>query len=786
MEHSTTLIATVAAALGLALVGGLLAVKLRLPAIVGYLLAGVIIGPFTPGYVADASVADQLAEIGVMLLMFGVGLHFSLEDLGSVRKIAVPGAVLQILAATALGAVVGTAWGWSLGASLIFGLALSVASTVVLLRALEDLSLLGSVNGQIAVGWLVVEDLVTVLVLVLLPPLAGLMGGKGAAADPMALAATLGLTLAKIAAFVTIMLVVGRRLFPWLLWHVAGTGSRELFTLCTVAAALSLAFGAAELFGVSFALGAFFAGMVIQESEFSHRAAEDSSSIRDAFTVLFFVSVGMLFDPTILVEDPVRVGIVVAIIVLGKSLAAAALVLAFRYPLNTALTVSAGLAQIGEFSFILAGLGQDLGLISTEGESLVLAGAMISISLNPLVFKAIAPLQAWLRRRSSLARKLEHPESPLAELPLTTEDKYLKKQIVLVGYGRVGRRIAERLITNDIPFVVVDENLETVGHLRAKGIPAVAGDASDPTVLVQSHIKDASMLVIGTSDILDVRSIVEIARRVNPAIEIVIRTHDEEESQLLEHERCGRVFFGEGELAAGMARHVLERYGRDNLPPPAFTETSVMVDDARHGQPSAGDRPRDDAGARGDGVEQPDQAELADLILAVAAGDRGAYRQLYDKTAPKLFGIVLRMIRDRSMAEDILQDVFLRVWRNAGNFAPQTGSAMAWLSSIARNRTIDVLRQKSLVLPDRDEPGIDWQEMIADPRDREVEFMDVSALRHCLSEIEEPARSCVLLAYYEGYSREELAARYERPVNTIKTWLHRSLLALKSCLESLA
>jgi CPA2 family monovalent cation:H+ antiporter-2 len=785
MEHGTTLIATVAVALGLALVAGLVAVKLRLPAIVGYLLAGVLIGPFTPGYVADSSIADQLAEIGVMLLMFGVGLHFSLDDLFAVRKIALPGAILQILAATALGAGVGTAWGWPLGAAVIFGLALSVASTVVLLRALEAQGLVASVNGQIAVGWLVVEDLVTVLVLVLLPPLAGVMGGKGAAADPLALAITLGVTFAKIAAFVTIMLVVGRRLFPWLLWHVAGTGSRELFTLCVVAAALSLAFGAAELFGVSFALGAFFAGMVMQESELSHRAAEETTSIRDAFTVLFFVSVGMLFDPMILVEDPVRVGTVVAIIVLGKSVVAAALVLAFRYPLNTALTVSAGLAQIGEFSFILAGLGQDLGLLSTEAESLVLAGAIISISINPLVFKAMAPVQAWLRKGSSLARKLEHPETPLAELPLTTADKYLKKQVVLVGYGRVGRRIGTMLTMHDIPFVVADENHETVELLRGNGIPAVAGDASDPSVLLQAHIKDASMLVIATSDILDVRSIIATARSVNPAIEIVIRTHDEEESLVLEREQAGKVFFGEGELAAGMARHVLERYGRNKLPPPAFTETALVVDDARQeASPAAGSG--NAAGSMGDALDKPDQAELADLILAVADGDRGAYKQLYDRTAPKLFGIVLRMIRDRSLAEDILQDVFLRVWRNAGNFAPEAGGPMAWLSSIARNRTIDVLRQKSLVLPGHDDSETDWQQMIADPRDPEADFMDISALRHCLSEIDEPARGCVLLAYYEGYSRDELAVRFGRPVNTIKTWLHRSLLALKSCLESLA
>jgi CPA2 family monovalent cation:H+ antiporter-2 len=562
MEHSTSLIATVAAALGLALIVGLLAVKLRLPAIVGYLLAGVLIGPFTPGYVADASIAQQLAEIGVMLLMFGVGLHFSLHDLFAVRKIALPGAILQILAATALGAGVAIAWGWETGGALVFGLSLSVASTVVLLRALEAQGLVESLNGRIAVGWLVVEDLVMVLVLVLLPPLAELLGEKVVNQDVGSIWLTLSLTFAKVLAFITIMLVVGRRLLPWLLWHVAGTGSRELFTLCVIAAALSLAFGAAQLFGVSFALGAFFAGMVLQESEFSHRAAEESSALRDAFSVLFFVSVGMLFDPSILAEQPWRVMAVVAIIVVGKSLAAIALVLAFRYPLNTALGVSASLAQIGEFSFILAGLGVDLGLLTHEGQSLILAGALISISINPLVFKSMAPVQAFLRQRSDLARKLERPENPLSELPLTTEDKYLKKHVVLVGYGRVGRRIADTLRAHDIPFVVTEENREIVENLRASSIPAVAGNAADPSVLVQAHIKDASMLVIATPETVYVRAMVDIARRLNPAIETIVRTHDEEEARLLEHDQAGKVFFGEGELASGMARHVLARFGR--------------------------------------------------------------------------------------------------------------------------------------------------------------------------------------------------------------------------------
>ena len=405
MPHSVTLIHTIAAALGLALVLGFLAARLRLPALVGYLLAGVAIGPFTPGFVADAALASQLAEIGVMLLMFGVGLHFSWGDLLAVRKIAVPGAVVQMMVATSLGMALALWWGWGMGGALVFGLALSVASTVVLLRALETLGILDSYTGRIAVGWLVVEDLAMVLVLVLLPPLRGwLGGGSGADLDAAQLWRTLGWTLLQVGGFVALMLLVGRRLFPWLLWQVARTGSRELFTLCVVAAAVGIAFGSAALFGVSFALGAFFAGMVMRESEFSHRAAHESLPLRDAFAVLFFVSVGMLFNPAVLWERPLQVLAVVAIIMLGKTVAAAGLVLAFRYPLNTALTVSASLAQIGEFSFILVALGSSLGLLPPEGASLVLAGALFSMALNPLLFRAIAPLQDWLRARDRQAR----------------------------------------------------------------------------------------------------------------------------------------------------------------------------------------------------------------------------------------------------------------------------------------------------------------------------------------------------------------------------------------------
>jgi CPA2 family monovalent cation:H+ antiporter-2 len=561
MPHSVSLINTIAAGLGLALVFGFFAVRLRLPALVGYLLAGVIIGPFTPGFVADAGIAAQLAEIGVMLLMFGVGLHFSLDDLLAVRKIALPGALAQIAVATLLGGALALWWGWSWGEALVFGLALSVASTVVLLRALESLGILDTFTGRIAVGWLVVEDLAMVLVLVLMPPLAGTLGGRtadaAAAAEP--LWQTLGLTMLQVGGFVALMLVVGRRAFPWILWQVTRTGSRELFTLCVIAAAVSIAFASAALFGVSFALGAFFAGMVMRESEFSHRAAQESLPLRDAFAVLFFVSVGMLFDPSVLIDRPLQVLAVVGVIVLGKSLAACGLVLAFRYPLGTALTVSASLAQIGEFSFILAGLGVSLGLLPAEGQSLILAGALISIATNPLWFSLIAPLQKWLHARLPLAAGLESRDHPLAELPTTTEARYLSRQVVLVGYGRVGRRIAAELDANDVPYVVAEQNRELVEKLREAGVAAVWGDAADPAVLIQAHIARARVLVVATPDALNVRQMMETARTLNPAIDTVIRSHNEDEARLLTQQTAATVFLGEHELAQAMARDVVRR-----------------------------------------------------------------------------------------------------------------------------------------------------------------------------------------------------------------------------------
>ncbi len=564
MPHEAALITTIAAGFGLALLFGLIASKLRIPAIVGYLVAGMIIGPATPGFVADMGLASQLAEIGVMLLMFGVGLHLSMGELLAVKKIAVPGAIVQIALATLLGMGAAKLWGWGNGAALVFGFSLATASTVVLLRALESRGILESQDGRIAIGWLVVEDLACVLALVLLPPLATLLGGNAPAGEAAggSLLAAVAWTLGKVALFVVLMLVVGKRAFPRILFWVARTGSRELFTLCVLATAIGVAYGSAKLFDVSFALGAFFAGMMMRESEFAHRAAEESLPLRDAFSVLFFVSVGMLFDPHVLVEQPVRVLVVVAIIMLGKTLGAVGLVLVMRYPLHTALTVGAALAQIGEFAFIIAVLGRDLGLLPAEGHSLILVGSIISIGLNPVVFSTVGPLTEWLKRKSALARRLAVLEHETAALPATVDESRLVGQVVLVGYGRVGKRIAEALSERKVPFVVAEMSREAVAALREKEIPAVSGDASDPAVLVQAHVATAAMLVVATPDPAKVRKMVEVARALNPAIEIVLRTHTEEEAELLREEKAGTVFMGEHELALAMAGHVLARMDR--------------------------------------------------------------------------------------------------------------------------------------------------------------------------------------------------------------------------------
>jgi CPA2 family monovalent cation:H+ antiporter-2 len=553
MHDGMTLISTLAAAFGLALVLGLLAQWARLPALVGYLLAGVLIGPHTPGFVGDVHLAQQLSEVGVMLLMFGVGLHFSVADLMSVKSIALPGALVQMAAATAMGAGLAHGWwGWDMGAALIFGLALSVASTVVLLRALESRELLHTGNGRIAVGWLVVEDLAMVLALVLIPVLGGPAEDEGGGN----LAVTIVTTLLAVAAFVAVMLIAGRRLLPWLLSQVNRTGSRELFTLATVAAAVGLAVGAAALFGVSVALGAFFAGLVLRESAFSERAAHESLPLRDAFAVLFFVAVGMLFDPMVLVKQPLAVLATVAVILVGKTVAAAALVLLLKYPLSTALTVAVSLAQIGEFSFILLGLGQSLKLVPAEATSLVVAGAIVSIALNPLLFAGVEPLRRWVLNRSSWARRLEARDDPLAELPADTPGTALAGQIVLVGHGTLGTAL--HALLGERPVVVIDRDREVVEQLRAEGQAAVLGDASEAMTLVQAHIAQAAWLVVALADVRGVPALLDLARQLNPGLRCAVLAHTDEEEQWLGEAGVSHVLRSQRALAEALARVVSE------------------------------------------------------------------------------------------------------------------------------------------------------------------------------------------------------------------------------------
>jgi len=554
MPHEIHLISTIAAAFGFAMLLGLLAARLRLPPLLGYLLAGIMIGPFTPGFVGDLGLAAQLAEIGVMLLMFGVGLHFSLADLMKVKSIAIPGAMFQIIVAVGLGALAAIAWGWEIQSALVFGLCLSVASTVVLLRALEARGQLQSVNGQIAIGWLIVEDLVMVLVLVLLPGLASMNQASAGLME------TLAWLVIKLAAFVAVMLLIGKRLLPRLLWWIAETGSKELFRLGVIAVAIGVAFGAAKLFDVSFALGAFFAGMMLRESDLSHRAAEESLPLRDAFAVLFFVSVGMLFDPAVLWQHPLKLLIVVMIIVLGKTVAALGLVLLFRYPLSTALTVAAGLAQIGEFSFILAGLGLSLGLITKEAQDLILAGALFSIALNTALFKFIEPMRKLILERSSAARKLEHRLDDLDELPQSTDRVLLAGQVVLLGYGRVGRRIAIALREKSIAMVIIDQNKSVIESLREQGFAAVLGDGSTPEVLIQAHIAQAAMLVLAVDDPVVTQRAANLALEIQPKLSIVIRAHSEDEAEHYNQTGTGLALVPEISLADQMAEQVLLRY----------------------------------------------------------------------------------------------------------------------------------------------------------------------------------------------------------------------------------
>ena len=561
MPHDVDLIILLAVGFGMALIFGYIAARLRLPPLIGYLIAGIIISPNTPGIVGDIHLANQLAELGVMFLMFGVGMHFSLNDLLQVRRIALPGAILQIAVATLLGIGVSMYWGWSFGSALIFGLSLSCASTVVLLKALGDRGLLDSVNGKIAVGWLLVEDLVMVLALVLLPATAVLMGGHALPGTDtsQSIWLTIGITLLKVSGFIAFMLIIGKRLVPMIMQFVARLGSRELFTLTVVAAAVSIAYGSYAVFGVSMALGAFFAGMVVKESDFSHRAEEETLPLREIFSILFFVSVGMLFDPSILIEEPLRILAVIAIIMVGKTLAAIALVLFFRYPINTALTVGASLAQIGEFSFILATLGLSLGLLTPDAQNLILAGALFSITLNSFVFSAIEPVQRWIRERSHLARLLERSADPLAMLPDEVDQAYLRDQVVIIGYGGVGRRISENLIQQNIKVVIAEENREIVEKLRSQGIAAVSGEATEPNVLIQAHIQHARLLVISPMDILDIHRIVDISKQLNPEIQVLICAESKEEAAVIRQENLGEVFYAKEEMAKNMSHHILNQ-----------------------------------------------------------------------------------------------------------------------------------------------------------------------------------------------------------------------------------
>ncbi|MES0045013.1 YbaL family putative K(+) efflux transporter [Mesorhizobium sp. M0091] len=582
MPHDTPLIATIVAGLGLAFIFGALANRFRIPPLVGYLVAGVLVGPNTPGFVADAGLANELAEIGVILLMFGVGLHFSLKDLLSVRAIAVPGAIVQIGFATALGA--GLAWmlGWSMGAGLVFGLALSVASTVVLLRALQERRLIETERGRIAVGWLIVEDLAMVLALVLLPALAGVLGGQPQVDDHASLLSlpasygiwgVVGLTLAKVVAFVIVMLVVGRRVIPWILHYVAHTGSRELFRLAVLAIALGVAFGAAKLFGVSLALGAFFAGMIMSESELSHRAAEESLPLRDAFSVLFFVSVGMLFDPFSLMSNGWPILATLAIIVIGKSLAAFVIVIAFRYPLGTALMISASLAQIGEFSFILAELGVGLKLLPQQGRDLILAGAILSILVNPLMFLALDWMKPWLDARAAKAAPPEEakPVGPATQPgqvasvaaaakedgppPRTT----LSGHTILVGYGRVGSLVGAALKQASLPFLVIEDADKTLARLRDDGVEIVSGNAASASVFAAANPQGAKRLILAIPNAFEAGQIVLRARAANPGINVIARAHSDAEVEHLKGLGADTVIMGEREIARGIVQEVLEQ-----------------------------------------------------------------------------------------------------------------------------------------------------------------------------------------------------------------------------------
>ncbi len=559
MDHEPVLISTIAIGLTAAFIGGLIARHVRLPAIVGYIVAGVVIGPFTPGFIADTSIALELAELGVILLMFGVGIQFSFRELLAVRSIAIPGAILQTIVSGLFGVWLGSALGWSLGGGLVLGLALSIASTVVLLRALTDRNELETPQGRIAVGWLIVEDLLAVLILVLLPTIAPLLGGTGeAAGDPLV---PILLAVGKAVVFAVVMVVAGARLVPWLLLVVAREGSRELFTLAVLAIALGIAFIASTVFGVSFALGAFLAGLVVGESDMSHQAAADALPLRDAFAVLFFVSVGMLLDPAFVLANPLPILAVVLLIVGMKFVTKFVVVVVAGYPTRIALTVAAGLAQIGEFSFIVGTVGRSLGLLPEDGFQLIVAGALLSITLNPLVLRSIEPLEARLRAMPVVEGLLRRRAGTLGTIDAATQEG-LRLHAIVCGYGRVGRMIGPALERRGFRYVVITQQRNEVDRLRARGIPAIFGDAANPEVLEMAQIGQARLVIVATSDPNESRLIVQRAQALQPGLDFVVRTHsDTEAAQLRGLGGKVQVVHGERELAVQMARYSLRRFG---------------------------------------------------------------------------------------------------------------------------------------------------------------------------------------------------------------------------------
>ena len=546
MPHHTSLIALLCVGFVVAFALGLLAQRVKLPPLVGYLLAGVIVGPFSPGFVADQTLAPQLAEVGVILLMFGVGLHFSLRDLLDVKHVAIPGALGQIAFVTALGTGFGTLLGWDLIGSIVFGLALSVASTVVVMRALEERRLLDTRRGRITIGWLVVEDLAMVLALVLLPAIAGALG-SGEAVGAGTLLEALAWTLLKVAAFVAFMLVVGRRVIPRILEYVAGLGSRELFTLCVLAIAMGVAFGAAALFDVSFALGAFFAGMLLNESELSHKAAADSLPMRDAFAVLFFVSIGMLFNPSIIVEHPLLVLATVAIIVFGNAAVAYAIVRLSKLPQLTALTIAVSLAQIGEFSFILAGLGLSQQLLPQQGHDLILAGALLSIIANPFLFGL---LERWQRRSGT--------ESATAMLqPNSQVPTDMVGHAIVVGYGRVGRDLTRLLQARGVPLVLIESDPDRIQQARTNGLVAVRGNAASEQVLRDARPDTALIAILAMPQALEAGEITARLKAINPAISVLARAHSEAEVKHLLERGADAAVLAERELAHSLVDMVM-------------------------------------------------------------------------------------------------------------------------------------------------------------------------------------------------------------------------------------